>query len=329
MLRIRLVEERIAALYPQQQMRCPVHLSIGQEAVSVGVCASLTREEYCISSHRAHGHYLAKGGDLKSMIAELYGRVTGCCKGKGGSMHLIDRSVGMMGAVPIVGSTIPVGVGMAWGSVLKGRPTVVVVFFGDGAVEEGVFHESMNFAALKNLPVVFVCENNFYSVYSSLNVRQPPQREIYQMAAGYSMEGQQGDGNNVLEVYEIARRAIQRAREGRGPTFLEFKTYRWMEHCGPYFDNDLGYRPQEEFRAWQQRCPIQNLEQRLLRDHILTLEDIDLLKKGLALEIDEAFHFAQCSPYPDPEHLSQDVYETHALKDGHYDERVEIQSSYP
>ncbi|HEV8539680.1 MAG TPA: thiamine pyrophosphate-dependent dehydrogenase E1 component subunit alpha, partial [Nitrospiraceae bacterium] len=237
MLRIRLVEEKIAELYPEQEMRCPVHLSVGQEGVAVGVCAAVGPEDYAVSAHRSHAHYLAKGGDLKAMLGELYGRVTGCCLGKGGSRHLIDRSVGFLGAVPIVGSTIPIGVGAAFGTIMRGEPRVTIVFFGDGAVEEGVFHEAVNFAVLKQLPVVFICENNFFSVYSSLNVRQPQTREIYELARGHGLDSRQDDGNDVAAVFKLTKVAVDKARVGGGPTFLEFKTYRWREHCGPNYDN--------------------------------------------------------------------------------------------
>src|SRR5207249_1080843 len=197
MLRIRLVEERIAEMYPQQEMRCPVHLCIGQEAIAVGVCAALDNTDYVTGGHRSHGHYLAKGGDLKAMVAELYGKATGCCEGKGGSMHLVDLPVGFLGAVPIVGSTIPLAVGAAFGAMMRSEKRVAVPFFGEGATEEGVFHESINFAALKKLPVVFVCENNNYSVYSHISVRQPANREVYSVAEGHGVESLQGDGNDV------------------------------------------------------------------------------------------------------------------------------------
>src|SRR5579859_6536135 len=176
LLRLRLVEERIAELYPEQEMRCPVHLSIGQEAVAVGVCDHLEPADQALSGHRSHGHYLAKGGDLRAMLAELYGRETGCARGKGGSMHLVDLEAGFLGATPIVASTIPIAVGVAFAARLRGQPLVTVAFFGEGATEEGVFHEAANFAALHRLAVVFVCENNLYSVYSPLEVRQPAGR---------------------------------------------------------------------------------------------------------------------------------------------------------
>lgn len=308
MLRIRLVEERIAERYPEQEMRCPVHLCIGQEAVAVGVCANLTRADSVLSGHRSHGHYLAKGGDLQSMLAELYGRVTGCSRGKGGSMHLVDLSAGFMGATPIVGSTIPIAVGVALKSKLFDDGRVTVVFFGEGATEEGVFHESLNFAALKRLPVVFVCENNLYSVYSPLSVRQPAGREVYEVAAGHGIESSQGDGNDVLTVYQLSARAIEKARHGGGPTFLEFKTYRWREHCGPFVDHEVPYRSEAELEEWRTRCPIAAFEHRLLSVKAVNPSEIAATTARLHTEIDDAFRFARKSAVPSPEVLLADVY---------------------
>jgi len=307
MLRIRTVEERIAELYPEQEIRCPTHLCVGQEAVSVGVCASLSRDDYVLSNHRSHGHYLAKGGDLKAMMAELYGKVTGCSKGKGGSMHLVDLPVGFLGATPIVGSTIAIAVGTAFGSVMKGEQRVTVIFFGDGATEEGVFHESINFAALKKLPVVFVCENNLYSVYSPLSVRQPEGREVFWLAKGHGVESYQGDGNDVVEVYRLAEQAIGKARQGEGPTFLEFKTYRWREHCGPYYDNDLGYRTESEFQEWKERCPIERLQERLLKEGVLCNQDIEDMMRSMEVEMEEAVAFAKESPFPEERLLLEEI----------------------
>ena len=308
MLRIRMVEEKIAELYPEQEMRCPVHLCIGQEAVAAGVCANLSRDDYVLSGHRSHGHYLAKGGDLKAMMAELYGKATGCCQGKGGSMHLVDLSAGFLGATPIVASTIPIAVGVAFGSVMRGQQRVTVVFFGDAAVEEGVFHESVNFAVLKGLPVVFVCENNLYSVYSPLSIRQPEGREIFQLAKGHGVESFQDDGNDIIKVYTLARKAIRKARQGNGPTFLEFKTYRWREHCGPYYDNDLGYRTESEFQEWKQRCPIERLRERLLGDGLISSQDIEGMVKELQAEIEDAIVFAKESPFPEEPLLQEQIY---------------------
>lgn len=308
MLRIRLVEEKIAELYPEQEMRCPVHLCEGQEAIGVGICANLLLKDYVLSNHRSHAHYLAKGGNLNAMMAEMYGKETGCCKGKGGSMHLVDISAGFLGAVPIVASSIPIGVGVAFGSVMRREKRVVTVFFGDGATEEGVFHESINFAVLKNLPVVFVCENNMYSVYSPFSVRQPAGREIFKLAAGHGIDSYQGDGNNVMEVYQMAEQAVRKAKSGNGPTFLEFKTYRWLEHCGPNYDNDIGYRTEGEFQEWKQLCPLGRLKDYLLGNGILFDKDIDDMVGKITIEIDNAIAFAKESLFPEDQLLLQDIY---------------------
>src|SRR5882672_11141372 len=204
MLRIRRVEERIQALYPQGDMRCPTHFSIGQEAVAAGVCRNLRLEDYVISAHRSHAHYIGKGGNLRAMFAELYGKVDGCASGKGGSMHLIDLSVNFLGCVPIVGSTIPIGVGAAFGAMLQDRAAVTVIFFGDAATETGVFHESVNFAAVHHLPVLFVCENNLYSVNTPLDVRQPGNRTIAELARGHGIRTSQHDGQLVETVAAAA-----------------------------------------------------------------------------------------------------------------------------
>ncbi len=308
MLRIRLVEEKIVELYPEQEIRCPVHLCIGQEAVAVGVSANLRREDYVLSNHRSHGHYLAKGGDLRSMMAELYGKATGCSMGKGGSMHLVDLSVGYLGSAPIVGSTIPIAVGTALGSVMRGEPRVTTIYFGEGATEEGVFHEAINFAAVKKLPVVFICENNLYSVYSPLSVRQPEGREVFRLAQGHGVESVQGNGNDVVQVAALTGRAVNKTRQGGGPTFLEFKTYRWREHCGPNYDNDLGYRTESEFLEWKKHCPISTLKEQLLNEGFLTEIEIDTLTTTLSAEIDEAVLFAKKSPFPDPGMLMEHRY---------------------
>ncbi|MEZ2251987.1 thiamine pyrophosphate-dependent dehydrogenase E1 component subunit alpha [Microcoleus sp.] len=308
MLRIRLVEEKVAELYPEQEMRCPVHLSIGQEAIAAGVCATLYPTDAVFSNHRAHGHYLAAGGNLKAFLAEMYGKATGCCQGKGGSMHLIDLEAGFMGSAPIVGGTIPVAVGAALGAVMQGLNKVVVVFFGEATTEEGVFHESANFAALKNLPVVFVCENNLYSVYTGMSERQPLGREVYALAKSHNIPSFQGDGNDVAEVYQMTAEAVQRARSGGGPTFLEFKTYRWREHCGPNYDNDLGYRTEAEFQEWKVRCPIQRTQAQLLEQGILTAQDLDEMIGVISSEVEEAVSFAKSSPFPDPQILFQHIY---------------------
>lgn len=308
MLRIRMVEEAIVSLYPEQEMRCPVHLCIGQEAPPVGICAQLHADDYVLSAHRSHGHYLAKGGDLPAMMAELYGRANGCSRGRGGSMHLVDLQAGFLGSTPIVAATIPIAVGVAFGTTLKGERRVTVVFFGEGATEEGVFHESVNFAALKRLPVVFVCENNLYSVYSPLRVRQPEARDVCGIARAHGMDTYKGDGNDVVEVFEMARTAIERARRGGGPTLIELSTYRWREHCGPNYDNDLSYRTEAEFVEWKARCPVENFRRSLLADGILTESQAATIVRELRDEIATAIRHAKNSPFPDEQSYLENVY---------------------
>lgn len=308
MLRIRRVEEKITELYPRQEMRCPVHLCIGQEAVPVGVCGALLREDYVMSNHRSHGHYLAKGGSLKRLMAEVYGKATGCSEGKGGSMHLVDLEAGYLGSTPIVGGTIPIAVGAAFGTWMRDEKRVTVVFFGEAAIEEGIFHEAVNFAVLKKLPVIFICENNLYSVYSPMSVRQPAGREVFEVARGLGVESLQGDGNNVLEVWERIQPAVQKAREGKGPTFLEFKTYRWREHCGASYDNQLGYRTEAEFEVWKKRCPIERLRQELVTKKIVGEEELRQMLEQIDNEIEEAVAFAEKSPFPEASRLTEDIY---------------------
>jgi len=307
-MRIRLIEERIRKLYAEQEMRCPTHFSIGQEAVAVGVCTHLKQEELITSAHRSHAHYLAKGGDLKAMLAELYGKATGCAAGKGGSMHLIDLAAGFLGAVPIVGSTIPIGVGAALASVLQDSPVLSVIFFGDAATEAGVFHESLNIAALYKLPVVMVCENNLYSVLSPLSVRKPKDREIVQLAQGHGVFNGQADGNDADAVYALAGEAIEHARAGRGPAFLELETYRWLEHCGPLDDRHLGYRPPGEYEAWIARDPLRLYAERLRERGLVTPVDLEAMAREIGAEIDDAVTFAKSSPFPTRDQLAAHVY---------------------
>jgi TPP-dependent pyruvate/acetoin dehydrogenase alpha subunit len=298
MVEIRLTEETIARRYTDWEMRCPTHLSIGQEAVASGVSGCLTNNDFVLSTHRSHAHYIAKGGDLNSMIAEIYGKETGCSAGKGGSMHLIDTSVGFMGSTAIVGNTIPVAVGLALSLQLKQVNSVSCVFFGDGAVEEGAFYESVNFAILKNLPVLFICENNLYSVYSPLNVRQPERRKIHKMVKAFGIDTTNGDGNNVSEVFKITKEAIKKIKSGGGPQFIEFSTYRWLEHCGPNYDNNIGYRSEKEFIEWKKNDPILHCEEKLLT---LSDKEINQIKEKAQLKIDKAFDFAKESPFPESE----------------------------
>ena len=308
MMRIRLSEEAIADRYAEQQMRCPVHLSIGQEGVAVGVCATLRAGDYTMSTHRAHAHYLAKGGSLKAMLGELYGKETGCCGGRGGSMHLVDRSVGFLGATPIVGSSLPVAVGTAFGSQLQGEDRVTVAFFGEGTTEEGVFAESVNFAALKRLPVVFVCENNLYSVYSPPEVRFHPDRDRVALAKAHGIAAGKGDGNDVEQVLAMTGEAVAAVRAGSGPAFLEFDTYRWREHCGPNYDNDIGYRTEEEFLAWQAQCPVSGYRSLLLEQGVVDGAALDGIEAEIGREIEAALADARQASFPSVESMAADLY---------------------
>lgn len=307
MLRTRLIEEAIASHYAGQEMRCPVHLSIGQEGISTGVCAALRRDDKIVSNHRAHAHYLAKGGDLRHMLAEFYGKAAGCCGGRGGSMHIFDDAAGVLLSLPIVASSIPIGVGAALGFRQDGSDRVAVVFFGDGAIEEGAWHESANFAALRKLPVVFVCENNLFSVYTRIDDRQP-KRLLTDLAIAHGIPSAHGDGNDVLDVHRMATEAVARARRGDGPSFLLFDTYRWREHCGPNYDNDIGYRSEAEFLDWKKRCPIATFRRRLIADGTLSAADEADMTRQIETEIDAAIAFAKTAPFPDPTTAGSGLY---------------------
>jgi TPP-dependent pyruvate/acetoin dehydrogenase alpha subunit len=293
MLRIRLIEERLVELYQEQEIRCPMHLSIGQEAVAVGVCNALDKQDWVFSGHRNHAHYLAKGGDLFAFVSELYGRSTGCCSGKGGSMHLTDTDSGFIAATPIVGSTIPVAVGAAYRNKMLHSDRLTVVFFGDAAIETGVFHESLNFALVHELPILFVCENNLYSVYSPLSVRQSPKRAIIDIAEGHGIESYKCDGNNVEEVFSLTTKVRLSMRQRIRPIFFELSTYRWREHCGPNFDNDLGYRTEDEYQRWKENDPIDLAKNNV--SNIVLMEGLD----SINTEIDAVIDRVKGAPFPE------------------------------
>lgn len=301
MMRIRAVEETIAERYAEGKMRCPTHLSVGQEAVAAAVGLALKGTDLAVSGHRAHAHYLAKGGDLPRMIAEIYGKATGCAGGKGGSMHLIDEAAGFMGSTAIVGGTVPVGVGLAFAAKLRRTGQVSCVFLGDAVAETGVFFESVNFAVLKKLPVLFICENNLYSVYSPIDVRQPAGRQIHEMVAALGLPAEHGDGNDARAVYQTVSRGLERIRAGQGPRFYEFANYRWREHCGPLYDNDLGYRTQAEFQDWKAREPIGALKLALLAEKAASAGDFEQMQSDIDCEVNAAFDFAERSPFPPAE----------------------------
>jgi len=295
---IRQVELEIEGLYHLDEMKTPVHLCIGQEAVSAGVCHALKKEDYVFSNHRGHGHYLAKGGNLKAMIAELYCRETGCSRGRGGSMHLVDVPAGLMGSSSIVAGGIPLAVGAALGSKLTGSERVAVAFFGDGAVDEGVLYESVNFALLRRLPVLFVCENNFYSVCSPVRNRHCSEN-IAQRFCGMGLSGYLVDGTDVVAVYQRARELVAVARRGEGPALMECRAYRWRGHAGPGSDVNLGYRTREELEKWVRRCPLKSYAGRLVASGILKPEEIEKIDFQVKNSVKEAFNFARESPLPD------------------------------
>ena len=308
MTRIRLVEEEIAKRYSDQEMRCPVHLSIGQESVAVGISATLDRTDWAFSGHRNHAHYLAKGGNLNSMIAEIYGKESGCCGGKGGSMHLTDHESGFIGATPIVASTVPIAAGAALSAKKEGTGRIVVIYLGDGAMEAGVVSETMNFAAVKKLPILFVCENNLYSVYSPLSVRQPKDRSLSNFAKAHNIESMELMTDDVEDIYNAAKLAIGQVREKQEPYFLEIPTYRWREHCGPNFDNNIGYRTEDEFQEWRKKDPINKLKLR----HGISLSKSDL--ENIESEISTAFQKAKIANYPTSEASIDDVYSSSNTK---------------
>ena len=307
MLRIRLIEEAIEGKYHEDQMKTPIHLVIGQEATSVGCCAALTPRDLLYSSHRTHGNYLAKGGDLRAMLAEMFCRANGCAGSRGGSMHLIDKSVGMAGTSAIVAGNIPIATGAALAAQMKGEDRVVVVFFGEAGTEEGAASESLNFAALKQLPIVFFCENNFYSVQSPLWTRQPA-REIWKWARGYGLPSTLVDGMNVLAVHDAAKEAVARARAGGGPTFIEARCYRYRAHGGSGDDTKTGYRDMDERTAWDALDPVALHAQYLIAIGAVTDAQRAQMSAEIASEIEDAFTFAAASPNPVEADLYRHVY---------------------
>ena len=299
MLRIRKFEERVAELVSKNEIICPCHLYIGEEAVATGVCAALRKEDYVFSTHRSHGHYIAKGGDIKALMAELYCRATGCSKGRGGSMHLASPDVGLPGSSAIVAGTIPLAVGVALAFSLQKRDGVSVAFFGDGATNEGVFYESLNIAALRKLPVIFVCENNLYSTHLPISACLAD-TDICKKAEAFGVPAIRVDGNNIAEVFKVAAGAVEDARSGKGPTLIECMTYRWRGHVGPGYDLNKGIRSKEELDYWMNRCPIKLFEELLFKHGILSESEKNKIYENIEEEIEEALIFAKESPFPDP-----------------------------
>lgn len=306
MQRIRHFDDRVVRLYVSGRLTGALHSYVGEEASGVGVCANLRPDDYIITTHRGHGHMLAKGARMDRMMAELFGRVDGYCRGKGGSMHIVDMSLGILGANGIVGAGIPIATGAATAIKIKGTDQVVACFFGDGAANTGAFHEGVNMAAVWKLPVIFVCENNLYAQFT-------PQRmhaavpDLFVRAQGYGIPGVSVDGNDVLAVSEVAAEAIARARRGEGPTLIETKTFRWFGHAINNPGSNIG-RDQEEIEAWKKKDPIPRFAKKLIESGIATQEELDAIRDQAAAELEASIAFAEASPEPAAEEALQHVY---------------------
>lgn len=307
MVTIRRFEETLRDLFFQGQVPGFVHVSIGEEAVPTGVCAALSNKDYITTTHRGHGHMLAKGGKPKQMMAELFGKQTGYCKGKGGSMHIVSYDLGILGANGIVGGGIPIATGAALASSFRGNEAVAVSFFGDGASNEGTFHESLNLAGLWKLPVIYVCQNNCYAEFTPTSESTSVQ-DIAVRAQGYNMPGVIVDGNDVLAVYEVIKAAVERAKRGEGPTLVEAKTYRWEGHVVGEQAFVGEYRPPEEVEAAKQRCPIVLFSQQVVATGFIDEAELNRIAGEVQRDIDEAVAFAQSSPLPEPEEALEDLF---------------------
>ncbi|MEE8442488.1 MAG: thiamine pyrophosphate-dependent dehydrogenase E1 component subunit alpha [Dehalococcoidia bacterium] len=310
MLRIRYFEEQVVQMVERGEVVGAAHSYIGEEAVAIGACAALRDDDYITGNHRSHGHPIAKGGDVNRAMAELLGKRTGYCKGKGGSMHLADFSIGILGESGIVGSALPVAVGAALASKLRGKSHVVVAFFGDGASNQGAVHEAMNLAAVWKLPVVFLCENNQYAVTTHYSTTVAVEN-IADRAAAYNMPGVVVDGQDAVAMYEAVKVAVERARAGQGPSLIEGKTYRYHDHSlGMERIVRTPYRSEEEVEHWKGRDPVVIHKQFLLSREIATEEEIGRMDAEVHAQIEEAVEFARQSPYPSPEELFEDMYAT-------------------
>jgi pyruvate dehydrogenase E1 component alpha subunit len=308
MVTIRAFESRLVELFNAGRIGGVLHVYIGEEACAAGVCIHLRPSDYLLTSHRGHGHVLAKGASMDRMMAELFARETGLCRARGGSMHIIDRSVGILGANAIVAANVPIATGAGLAAQWRGEGQIVVCFFGDGATNHGAFHEGINLAALWNLPVVFVCENNLYAQFTPQRLHARIE-DLAVRAAGYGIPGVQADGQDVLAVYEVAHAAIERARQGGGPTLIELKTYRYTGHAISNPICAIG-RPDEEVEAWKKRDPIPRFERYLLDHGLGTRDEVRALQEAAAARVDAAVEFAEASPMPRPETALEDVYTT-------------------
>ncbi|MBW1979328.1 MAG: thiamine pyrophosphate-dependent dehydrogenase E1 component subunit alpha [Deltaproteobacteria bacterium] len=305
--KIRLFEDRIVDLYARGLVPGLAHLYIGEEAVAAGACAALRDDDYITSTHRGHGHVIAKGAELKLMMAELFGKKTGYCKGKGGSMHIADMKIGILGANGIAGGGLPIAVGAGLSAKWRGTDQVTVSFFGDDASNNGTFHEGLNFASLHKLPVVFVCENNQYGISVHQKQHQPI-TDIAIRATSYDMPGVVVDGNDVIQVHEAVTKAVRRARAGEGPTLIECKTYRWRGHHEGDPNQGSRYRTKQEIEEWKKKDPVKRLAEKLLADKVVTKKKLEELEANILKEIEGAVAFANESKFPSQEELYEDVY---------------------
>jgi pyruvate dehydrogenase E1 component alpha subunit len=304
MLEIRLFEEKVFELYGQNLVPGTIHLYAGEEAVAVGVCSALKKSDYITSTHRGHGHCIAKGADLRRTMAEILGKETGYCKGKGGSMHIADFSVGILGATAVVGAGLPIAIGAGLSAQLRKTDQVTACFFGEGASNQGTFHESLNLASAWKLPVVFVCENNLYAM-GTRQSRIMAVENVADRASAYGMPSVAVDGNDVLKVYEATEIAVDRARKGEGPTLIECKTYR---HKGHSRVDPAKYRPKEEVDEWLRKDPVKRFREQLLSSKVASEAEIGQIETEVAAEIEGAVKFAEESSYPAPEEALDDVY---------------------
>ena len=304
---IRLAEEKLADNVENGNIKCPCHLSIGQEAIPVGIAKFLKKTDFVFGNHRSHGHYLSMTDNVHALFAETLGKVTGTSKGMGGSMHVIAKEHGFHGSVPIVSATIPISVGAGLTAKLQSKGSVAVSYFGDGTTEEGTFHESLNLASFYKIPVLFICENNLFSSHMHIDERQP-YNTVARYAIPHKIKSLIIDGNNITEVFQAAKLAINHMRNGKGPFFIEAVTYRWRGHVGPDENIDVGLRRKEDLSTWKKRDPISRLEKGLIENKMISIQEIDTINNSLIKSINSDWNRAMEDPFPDINQLYETVY---------------------
>lgn len=310
LLRIRSAETSLAERYKQQEMRTPTHFGVGQEAIPVGVCAALRPDDVAYSHHRSHNHYLAKGGSVYRLAAELFGRKTGCSGGRGGSVHLTDLASGFIASSAILAEAVAAATGSALSFAMDRSERISTVFFGDAVAEEGAFYECLSYATLKKLPILYICENNRYATESPLAIRQPEQVTIAARVAAFKIPTREVDGNDVRAVYEAAAGLVTAMRQRPGPAFMECETYRWLEHVGPHYDHkfDRSYRSKEELEEWQQKCPVKRSREYLLATHLASEQELTTWQAEIQAGIDADIERAYQDPWPEVDTLMDHVH---------------------